>query len=47
MITFFRIAVIVLLSLDAWSMKKEYDKQNLVGVIYWGFWTLMMTITLR
>lgn len=46
MLILFRIAVIVLLILDVWSMKREYDKQNLVGVVYWGFMTLLMIIAL-
>lgn len=37
---------IVVIILDAWAMKKEYDKENLVGVVYWGFWTLMMVAAL-
>ena len=37
---------IVVIILDAWAMKKEYDKENLVGVVYWGFWTRMMVAAL-
>lgn len=41
------IIIISVLVLDAWFMKKEYDKENLVGVVYWGFWTLMAIIALK
>ena len=43
---FLRTIGIVVIILDAWAMKKEYDKENLVGVVYWGFWTLMMVAAL-
>ena len=37
---------IVVIILDAQAMKKEYDKENLVGVVYWGLLTLMMVTAL-
>lgn len=44
---FFLVIGITVLTLNAWSMKKEYDKENLVGVVYWGFWTLMLFMALK
>jgi hypothetical protein len=41
-----RIACIAVVVCDAWFMKKEHDKQNLEGVVYWGFMMLMLVITL-
>lgn len=46
MLILYRIAAIVMLILNARSMKREYDKQNLIGVVYWGFMTLLMIIAL-
>lgn len=37
---------LLLAILDAQAMKKEYDKENLVGVVYWGLLTLMMVTAL-
>lgn len=43
---FLLIIWIIVVILEAWSMKKEYDKQNLVGVVYWG-WTLISFMALN
>lgn len=41
-----RIACLAILVCDAWAMKKEHDAQNLEGVVYWGFMTILIVITL-
>lgn len=41
-----RIAGLVLFICDAKLMKNEYDKENLVGVVYWGFMTVIIILVL-
>lgn len=41
-----RIAGLVLFICDAKLMKKEYDKENLLGVVYWGFMTVIVILAL-
>lgn len=40
------IACLAILACNAWTMKQEHDKQNLEGVVYWGFMTLLVAIML-
>ena len=45
---FLLIIGIIVLTLNAWFMSKEYDKQHWWGgVVYWGFWTLIIFMALR
>ena len=41
-----RIAGLVLFICDAKLMKIEYDKENLLGVVYWGFMTVIVILAL-
>lgn len=38
---------IVALACDAWFMRNDYKKQNIAGIIYWGFWTILVMIALK
>ena len=41
-----RIACLAIRVCDAWAMKKEHDAQNLEGVAYWSFMTILIAIIL-
>lgn len=45
--TFLLVITFIVVILEAWIMKKEYNNQNLVGVVYWGFMMLMLFIALN
>lgn len=44
---FLLIIAIVVLIVDVRYMQEERDKQNLVGVVYWGFMTLILIISIK